>query len=109
MSKSRAKGTAFESAIVAYLREHGYPYAERRALAGALDKGDINMGAPVMIEAKNCQTITLAAWADEVAAQTANFPPGTVGVAWVKRRGKGVDKSYVVMDPATFLRLLGDP
>ena len=106
MSKSKQRGTAWESAIVGYLREHGYPWAERRALAGALDKGDIHLPG-VMIEAKNCQTITLAAWADEVAAQTANCPPGTVGVAWIKRRGKGVDKSYVVMDPATFLRLLG--
>lgn len=76
-------------------------------MAGALDKGDIHLPG-VMIEAKNCQTIKLAEWADEVEAQTANCPPGTVGVAWIKRRGKNVDKSYVVMDPATFLRLLGE-
>jgi hypothetical protein len=41
VSKSRAKGTSWESAIVTYLIEQGWPHAERRALAGALDKGDI--------------------------------------------------------------------
>ena len=32
MSKQKAKGTRWESAIVAYLRDHGFPHAERRAL-----------------------------------------------------------------------------
>lgn len=106
MSKSRDRGTRWESAIVGYLQEHGFPYAERRALAGALDKGDVTGVPGVMVEAKDEQRITLSVYADEVAAQTANCPPGTIGVAWVKRRGKGVEKSYVVMDPATFLELL---
>ena len=107
MSRARAKGTRWESEIVTYLQEHGHPFAERRALAGAADKGDILLPG-VMIEAKSHKAITLAAYADEVERQTANCPPGTVGVAWIKRPGKGIDKSYVVMDPATFLRLLGE-
>lgn len=41
MSKSKAKGTAAESAVVKYLREQGWPSAERRALNGASDRGDI--------------------------------------------------------------------
>ena len=59
-----------------------------------------------MIECKDEQKITLSVYSDEVATQTSNCPPGTIGVAWIKRRGKGVDKSYIVMDPATFLKLL---
>ena len=106
MSKSRAKGTLWESTIVAYLQAHGHPYAERRAMAGALDKGDILLPG-CMIEAKAEQKITLADYLKEIRAQTANCPPGTVGVAWIKARGKSVDDSYVVMDPETFLRLLG--
>ena len=107
MSVSRQKGTAWESAIVSYLQEHGYPYAERRAMAGANDKGDILLPG-VMIEAKAEKAITLAEYADEVKKQTANCPHGTIGVAWVKRRGKSVEDSYVLMSPATFLQLLHD-
>ena len=107
MSKARQKGTAWESAIVRYLQEHGHPFAERRAMAGALDKGDILLPG-CMIEAKAERQFSLATYLKEVRAQTANCPPGTVGVAWVKAPGKSVDDSYVVMDPATFLRLLGE-
>ena len=107
MSVQRAKGTLWESTIVKYLQEHGYPWAERRAMAGAYDKGDIHLPG-VMIEAKALKTITLATIMDECKVQTANCPPGTVGVAWIKRRGKSVDQSYIVMDPETFLRLLHD-
>jgi hypothetical protein len=38
-------GTATETAVVNYLREHGWPSAERRALAGTYDLGDI-IGTP---------------------------------------------------------------
>lgn len=34
-------GTRFETSVVRYLRVNGFPYAERRALAGAHDLGDI--------------------------------------------------------------------
>jgi hypothetical protein len=37
MSASRRKGTAWESRVVEYLKEHGFPYAERRALCGTSD------------------------------------------------------------------------
>ena len=107
MSKQRAKGTLWESTIVKYLQEHGHPFVERRAMAGAHDRGDINMPG-MMIEAKALKTITLSTIMDEVAHQTANCPPGTVGVAWIKRPRASIDRSYVVMDPATFLRLLGE-
>ena len=105
MSKSRAKGTLWESRCVTYLREHGFPWAERRAMAGAYDKGDIHLPG-VMIECKAEKQITLAEYMKEVKAQTANCPPNTVGVAWVKAPGKSIDDSYVVMSPATFLALL---
>ena len=38
-------GTAAESAVVKVLREHGFPHAERRALHGSIDLGDIT-GTP---------------------------------------------------------------
>lgn len=107
MSKQRAKGTLWESTIVKYLNEHGHPFVERRAMAGAHDRGDINMPG-VMIEAKAEKQFSLASYLKEVRAQTANCPPGTIGVAWVKAPGKSVDDSYIIMDPCTFLKLLGE-
>ena len=106
-NKSKVRGTRWESGVVAFLQEHGYPHAERRALAGAQDKGDVLLPG-LMIECKDEQKITLSVYADEVATQTSNCPPGTIGVAWIKRRGKGVDKSYILMDPETFLDLIDD-
>ena len=41
MNTSRRKGTAWESALVDYLIGKGWPHAERRALNGCNDKGDI--------------------------------------------------------------------
>ncbi len=42
---ARDKGTKAESGVVGYLRATYWPYAERRSLAGALDKGDVT-GTP---------------------------------------------------------------
>jgi hypothetical protein len=48
MNKSKIKGTAYETAVVRHLNDNGFPYAERRALAGNLDKGDI-AGIPSVV------------------------------------------------------------
>jgi hypothetical protein len=114
MSRARATGTRFESAIVDFLTRNGFPHAERRALAGALDKGDITGIPSVVIEAKATKTITLAAFLDEALTERDNAG-AAIGAAWIKRRGKGsAGDGYVVMDGHTYVRLLrmsgwGDP
>jgi hypothetical protein len=108
MSRSRAKGTAWESAIVAHLRAHGVPHAERRALGGAKDRGDIAGIPGVVIEAKSAARIELAVWVDEAEAERAN-DHARIGVTWFKRRGKtSAGAGYVAMTGDTFLRLLAD-
>lgn len=103
---SKTKGTAWESAVTAFLIEAGWPYAERRALAGNLDKGDIAGVPAVMIECKAEKAITLGTYAAEVAVEKANAN-AKVGVAWIKRRGKASARDgYVVMDGAQFVELL---
>lgn len=102
VNPSKARGTAFESAVVAYLNEHGFPHAERRALAGAQDRGDI-AGTGLMWECKNEKTINLAGYMDEVAAQTRE---GELGVAVVKRRGRPTQSAYVVMTLAQFVAMI---
>lgn len=106
MSKSRAKGTAWESTIVDYLRANGAPHAERRALAGAKDRGDIAGIPGVVIEAKSAAKIELAAWLDEAEAERVN-DGADLAVVWIKRRGKTcAGDGYVTMTGATLIRLL---
>ena len=107
-NRSKAKGTAWESAIIAYLRLRGWPYAERRALNGAIDKGDVAGIPGVVIEAKNAKTINLACWLDEATLEADN-DHAAVGVVWFKRRGHiNADHGYVLMDGDTFTHLLHD-
>lgn len=106
MSAARRKGTSWESAIVDYLNGNGFPHAERRALHGALDKGDIAGIPGVVIEAKNHRAIDLASFVDEANAEAVNASAHH-GVAWVKRRGRtSAAEGYVVMDGATYVGLL---
>jgi hypothetical protein len=108
VNASKRKGTAWESAVVDWLRTHGWPYAERRALAGVNDKGDVSGLPGVVIEAKNAKSITLAAWVDELLVECANAN-AEVGAVVIKRRGTtDVGRAYAVMPLEMFARLIGD-
>ena len=105
-NRSKAKGTAWESAIVTYLRDRGWPHAERRTLNGSNDRGDIAGVVSVVIEAKDCKTHDLAGWLNEATREAAN-DGADLGVVWAKRRGHTSPASgYVLMDGATFTELL---
>lgn len=109
MSASKAKGTAWESAIVAYLREHGAPHAERRTLTGAKDKGDISGIPGLVIEAKNAARADWATWVDEATKEATNVAPGTLGVVWAKRRGRtSPADGYVMLTGAQLVTLLAE-
>lgn len=106
MSRSKAKGTAWESAIVAHLKACGWPYAERRALNGNQDRGDIAGVVGVVIEAKSAARIELGAWLGE-AHRERDRDQARIGAVWFKRRGKtSPGDGYVLMDGQTFVRLL---
>lgn len=108
MSKERAKGTRWASAIVAYLREQGWPYAELRNLSGAKDRGDIAGVIGVCIEAKNRNGLALAEWLDEATLERDNAE-AAVGVVWFHRvKRASPAHGYVLMDGATFVELLRD-
>jgi hypothetical protein len=104
---SKKKGTAWEAAVVDYLRAHGQPHAERRALTGNADKGDITGIPGVMVECKNEAKVTLGAYADEVKIQTANAH-ASIGAAVVKRRNRPPGDAYVLMSLRQFADLLAD-
>jgi hypothetical protein len=108
VNASKRKGTAWETAVVDWLRTNGWPYAERRALAGSADKGDVSGLPGVVIEAKNAKSITLAAWVDELLVECANAN-AEVGCVVIKRRGTtDVGRAYAVMPFEMFARLIGD-
>lgn len=107
MSAGKRKGTAWESRLVNYLREHGFTYADRVPLSGKADRGDVTIGpgSPVH-EAKNQARHSWAEWLDEANTEATNAG-APFGVVWAHRRGKASPgDGYVVMDGATYVLLL---
>lgn len=103
---AKAKGRAFENSIVEYFTKAGWPYTERRRLAGSRDKGDVAGVPAVMVEAKACKEYSLPAWMREVDEQT-KHAKAAIGVLWMKLVGKrSASEGLVVMRPETFIRLL---
>lgn len=104
-NRPKQKGTAAETAVVQYLQNCGFENAERRALSGKHDKGDIaNM--PVVIEVKNQKELKLAQWIKEALAEAENASLD-VGVVWHKRVGKASPRDwYVTMNGNAFVELL---
>jgi hypothetical protein len=89
MSKAKAKGTHAETGVVNFLVENGFPYAERRALSGAFDLGDIT-GTPCLAwEVKNHKTYSFPAWLKETEKERQNAI-ADYGILVVKPNGVGV-------------------
>ena len=103
---ARQAGTRWETAIVGYLRDQGWPHAERRARTGAHDQGDITGVVGVCIEAKDTARFEPARFLTEAQTEAVNAKAG-IGAAWIKRRGKSSPgDGYVLLDGATFTQLL---
>lgn len=83
---SKTKGTAAETAVVGYLKQRGWIHAERRALAGNLDRGDIAGVVGVTLEVKSCKAFDLAGWLKEAQQEQANNGDH-VGAVIAKKRG----------------------
>ncbi|MGC5012581.1 hypothetical protein ACLQ2R_17595 [Streptosporangium sp. DT93] len=99
VNKPKAVGTAAESAVVRALRTLGFPHAERRALAGAYDLGDIT-GCPGLVfevkggeAAKNASDGLITDWMAETEAERANAR-ADVGVLVLQRRGIGASNAH---------------
>jgi hypothetical protein len=93
-NKPKAIGTAAETAVVRALRTLGFPHAERRALTGALDQGDIT-GCPGLVfevkggnAAKVASDAQISAWLAETEAERINAR-ADIGILVLQRRGVG--------------------
>lgn len=106
MSRSKRKGTAFEREVVDFLVATGHKAAERRALGGKNDKGDV-IGLPAWtLELKATKEIDLAGAVDEARVEAINA--GTLFYAAViKRRRQNVSEAYVVLPLCLFTALAG--
>jgi hypothetical protein len=105
-NRNKAKGSAWERAIVEHLKAEGWPFAERRLAGSNKDRGDIAGVVGVVIEAKNTATRKLPEWIDETEVERVN-DGAWLGVVWHKRVGKAsAAEGYVTMTGAQFTALL---
>jgi Holliday junction resolvase len=108
LSAGKRRGTDAESAVVRFFREHGYPRAERRALAGNLDRGDIVNGPPgFAFEVKAARRLAHQEWLREAEAERVNAGE-RFGAVIHKPVGVADAAGYhVVMRLDAFVDLLG--
>ena len=110
MSAARRKGTAAESVAVSYLRANGFLFAERRALHGSLDLGDITGTPGICWEVKSCATPSWPAWMRELESERLNSR-SALGFLVYKPKGKGAGRvaTWQVGMSADTFRAISDP
>lgn len=106
MSKQKQKGTAAETAVVNWLKEHGRKNVERRTLAGVLDRGDIAGLNNVVIEVKNHAKMELSGWLAELAKEVKNDKAETGVVIHKKKGTTNVGEWYATMTVETWFNLI---
>lgn len=75
-TKSKARGTETERMVVKYLQEEGFTRAERRALSGNKDRGDVTGVEGVVIEIKGDRANRIAKWKAETLTEAENASVG---------------------------------
>lgn len=108
MSKAKQKGTSAETALVKYLQANGFSMAERRALNGSTDLGDIT-GTPCLAwEVKNHKTYSIPEWLRQTQIETENAK-ADFGVLAVKPNKVGLASAgqwWAIMTMEQMVRLL---
>lgn len=99
-------GTRFETACVRYAMSRGFR-AYRIARSGRNDKGDIQLTEDVILECKATRAIQLAEAMEQLKVEVKNAD-ARYGAAVIKRRQRGVDRSYAVMEYDDFLSLVAE-
>lgn len=95
-TRSRRRGTSWEREVVEWLREQGYPHAERRQLDGKGDRGDIAGLPGVVIQCKNTAVAALGEGMKELEEQMQN-DHATFGFVALRRKRYGTSRSYAIM------------
>jgi hypothetical protein len=113
--RPRDIGTEGESAFARYARVNGFPNADRHALHGSSDIGDVRLGDDVSVtvevkwgkEAEAASPAQIDAWLVETEVERANSG-NDVGVLLTKRKGVGKDRAgecwgYMTADTLVWL------
>jgi hypothetical protein len=96
-NKPKVIGTQAETRVVNYLKRSGFPHAERRALSGQQDKGDILVTRGLIVEVKagemaeNASDERMRGWVEETERERVNAGADHAFLV-VKRKGHGVHK-----------------
>lgn len=113
MSKSKEKGTTFETLVVEYLRERlGSREIERRTLNGRKDRGDVSglfaFGQRVVVEVKNHQRMDLSGWVIEAELEAGNDDTPIWAVVHKRPRkgAKQMGEQYVTITLDQWTRLI---
>lgn len=105
VNRAKQKGTAAEGGVVRFLRANGWPYAERRALTGSADQGDVTGCPGLVFEVKHAGTrYRMAQWMAETLAEQQNAKADH-GILIIKPPGLGdrnVDLWHAVMQNYRF-------
>lgn len=102
-NRMKSMGTAHETAIKDWLRLNGWPYAERKTLAGAADEGDLRLSerVPFVIEAKTAKSTTdkaaLGTFVKELKAEVSNSGAESGAVVLKKRGTTDVGEYYAIL------------
>ncbi len=94
VNRPRNIGTAGETAVCRYAQQYGFPYAQRRALSGSLDRGDLDLCPGIVVEVKSgnaaevASDAVIAAWMAETEKERINAG-AAVGLLVTKRRAVG--------------------
>ena len=110
-NRMKSLGTSHESAIRTWLREHGWPYADRRAQNGAADLGDIRLSEriPFVVEAKTAKSTTdrasLGTFVKELEAEINNAQAESGAVVFKKKGTTDVGEYYAIL-PVKYLNAL---
>lgn len=97
---SKAKGTWTESAVVNTAKPLGFPLAERIALAGSSDLGDVRLAPYVHLEVKGGKAAEQASdaqietWMLELERELANAK-ALAGALVTKRKGVGATRAHL--------------
>lgn len=109
VNRPRDKGTFAESAVVDFLKSHGWPHAERRTLSGAQDRGDVSGCIGLAFEVKYANAgMKLGPWLLETGVERLNAGADH-GILVVKPLGSGirnVGNWYAVMVGSDFALLV---
>lgn len=114
MSRNKATGTSFESALVRYARGNGFPGADRLPLSGALDRGDVGLCPGVIVECKagnaamHASDGQIAKWLEETERERVNAG-AAIGLLVTKRKGIGdsrMAEQWVHLDGGVFADLI---